>query len=54
MGLVDCVAMDIKTIPDREHYAKIYPAVTDRQMDNVQRSIDLLRDSGSTTGSARR
>ena len=46
MGLVDCVAMDIKTIPDREHYAKIYPAVTDRQMDNVQRSIDLLRDSG--------
>lgn len=46
MGLVDCVAMDIKTIPDREHYAKIYPAVTDRQMDNVQRSIDLLRNSG--------
>ena len=46
MGLVDCVAMDIKTIPDREHYAKIYPAVTDRQMDNVQRSIDLLRKSG--------
>ena len=45
-GLVDAVAMDVKSIPDVEHYARVTPGITPTQVQAVQRSVELLRRSG--------
>ena len=44
--LVDYVAMDIKSILSMKEYSKITPSISDRQMENIRRSVELIRNSG--------
>lgn len=44
-GVVDFVAMDVKHLPDAEHYGAVTP-LSQAMMDNVLRSIGILRRSG--------
>lgn len=44
-GLIDCVAMDIKTIPMKESYQKITGIPMEHMMEKIHQSISIIRKS---------